>query len=153
VNDAFLAMTGFSREEALGKTWQELTPEEFYPESRQAVEQALRRDRRQRLDALTTGDGRPLPLHLKTQIRRELDRLELRLEQIRTVEAERDARLERARTVEAAPAPALLLRLKGLGADIAGILWTEGLFRPFANRRQVAALGGLGSHTLEEWID
>ena len=34
----------------------------------------LRRDRRQRLDELTTGDGRPLPVHLKTQIRRELDR-------------------------------------------------------------------------------
>src|SRR5882757_9692271 len=33
----------------------------------------LRRDRRQRLDELTTGDGRPLPVHLKTQIRRELD--------------------------------------------------------------------------------
>src|ERR1700760_4842495 len=29
----------------------------------------LRRDRRQRLDELTTGDGRPLPVHLKTQIR------------------------------------------------------------------------------------
>jgi len=38
-NDAFLAMSGFSREEALGKTWQELTPEEFYPESWRAVEQ------------------------------------------------------------------------------------------------------------------
>jgi transposase len=103
----------------------------------------LRRDRRQRLDALTTGDGRPLPLHLKTQIRRELDRLELLLEQIRTVEAERDALLERARTAEAAPAPALLLGLKGIGADIAGILWAEGLFRPFSNRRQVAAYAGL----------
>jgi transposase len=103
----------------------------------------LRRDRRQRLDALTTGDGRPLPPHLKTQIRRELDRLELLLEQIRTVEAERDALLERARTAEAAPAPALLLGLKGIGADIAGILWAEGLFRPFANRRQVAAYAGL----------
>src|ERR671916_2901572 len=32
-------MTGFSREEALGKTWQELTPEEFHPESWRAVEQ------------------------------------------------------------------------------------------------------------------
>jgi transposase len=103
----------------------------------------MRRDRRQRLDALTTGDGRPLPLHLKTQIRRELDRLELLLEQIRTVEAERDALLERARTAEAAPAPALLLGLKGIGADIAGILWAEGLFRPFANRRQAAAYAGL----------
>ena len=40
--------------------------------------------------ALTTGDGRPLPPHLKTQIRRELDRLELLLEQIKAVEAERD---------------------------------------------------------------
>jgi PAS domain S-box-containing protein len=38
-NDAFLRMTGFSHEEALGKTWQEFTPEEFHPESWRAVEQ------------------------------------------------------------------------------------------------------------------
>jgi PAS domain S-box-containing protein len=38
-NDAFLRMTGFSREEALGKTWQEMTPEEFHEASWQAVEQ------------------------------------------------------------------------------------------------------------------
>jgi transposase len=43
----------------------------------------LRRDRRRRLDELQTGDGRPLPKHLKTQIGRELDRLELLLEQIK----------------------------------------------------------------------
>ena len=43
----------------------------------------LRRNRRQRLDELTTGDGRPLPVHLKTQIRRELDRLELLLDKSR----------------------------------------------------------------------
>jgi PAS domain S-box-containing protein len=41
VNDAFLAMTGLSREEALGKTWQELTPEEFHPGSWRAVEQVM----------------------------------------------------------------------------------------------------------------
>ncbi|MEZ0167852.1 PAS domain S-box protein [Microvirga sp. TS319] len=39
VNDAFLCMTGFSRAEALGKTWQELTPEEFHPASWRAVEE------------------------------------------------------------------------------------------------------------------
>ena len=39
VNDAFLRMTGFSREEAIGLTWQELTPREFWPVSERAVEQ------------------------------------------------------------------------------------------------------------------
>ena len=34
----------------------------------------LLRKRRERLEELRTGDGRPLPEHLKAQIRRELDR-------------------------------------------------------------------------------
>ena len=38
-NPAFLATTGFSREEALGLTWQELTPPEFHEVSEQAVAQ------------------------------------------------------------------------------------------------------------------
>ena len=49
----------------------------------------LRRDRRDRLAGLVTGDGRLLPNYLKAQISRELDRLELLLEQIKAVEAER----------------------------------------------------------------
>jgi PAS domain S-box-containing protein len=39
VNDAFLRMTGFTREEAIGLTWQELTPKEFWPASERAVEE------------------------------------------------------------------------------------------------------------------
>ena len=53
----------------------------------------LRRDRRERLATLQTGDGRLLPDHLKAQVCRELDRLELLLEQIKAVEAERDVLL------------------------------------------------------------
>ena len=102
----------------------------------------LRRDRRRRLEELQTGDGRPLPEHLKSQARRELDRLELLLEQIKAVEAERDMLLAAEQT--AAPAPAaMLLDIKGIGPEFAAILWSEGFFRHFDNRRQVAAYAGL----------
>lgn len=102
----------------------------------------LRRDRRERLDALQTGDGRPLPLHLKAQVRRELDRLELLLAQIKAVEAERDALLA-AEQIKAPVAPAMLLGVKGIGPEFAAVLWSEGLSRPFENRRQIAAYAGL----------
>jgi transposase len=105
----------------------------------------LRRDRRPRLDALKTGDGRPLPPHLKAQIGRELDRLELLIEQIKAVEKRRDALLAPAAAEsDEAPAPrAMLMRFKGVGPEFAAVLWSEGLFRSFANRRQVAAYAGL----------
>jgi transposase len=102
----------------------------------------LLRDRRQRLDELMTGDSRPLPQHIKAQISRELDRIELLLEQIKAVEVERDALL--AEQQIAAPAPiSMLLDFKGIGPEFAAILWSEGLFRHFDNRRQVASYAGL----------
>jgi transposase len=103
----------------------------------------LRRDRRQRLDELTTGDGRPLPTHLRTQISRELDRLELLLNQIKLTEAERDALLAVQQTASPPPAGRMLLDFKGIGAEFAAVLWLEGLFRQFDNRRQLAAYAGL----------
>ena len=103
----------------------------------------LRRNRRERLDELRTGDGRALPEHLKAQIVRELDRLELLLEQIKAVEAARDALLAAEQTA-ATPAPAaMLLNVKGIGPEFAALLWSEGLFRHFDNRRQVASYAGL----------
>jgi transposase len=102
----------------------------------------LPRKRRERLEELRTGDGRPLPTHLKAQIGRELDRLELTLQQIKSVETERDAVLSP--SDEGTPAPgAMLKRLKGISPEFAGVLWSEGLFRSFSNRRQVAAYAGL----------
>jgi transposase len=102
----------------------------------------LRGDRRQRAEALRTGDGRPLPPHLKAQIGRELDRLELLLEQLKAVEAERNALLEP--TNDAAPvAVQALAGLRGIGPEFTVMLWSECLFRSFRNRRQIAAYAGL----------
>ena len=70
--------------------------------------QPLRRDRRQRLEELQTGDGRAFPQHLKALINRELDRLELLLNRIKTVEATRDALLAVGQTAKPAPAAMLL---------------------------------------------
>lgn len=104
----------------------------------------LRRDRRAGLEALRTGDGRDLPPHLKAQILREIDRLELLLSQIKTVEAERDAALaEESQDGETPAAAKVLLDIRGIGPEFAALLWSEGLFRHFDNRRQVAAYAGL----------
>jgi transposase len=104
----------------------------------------LRRDRRKRLEDLRTGDGRPLPAFLKAQISRELDRLEMLVEQIKTVEAERDALIAADKGTTSPPTPAaMLLDIRGIGAEFAAILWSEGLFRHFNNRRQIAAYAGL----------
>jgi transposase len=102
----------------------------------------LHRNRRQQLKDLTTGDGRSLPAHLKAQVDRELDRLELLLGQIKAVEAERDALL--APVGDAAPTPAAALAgLRGIGPEFGAVLWLECFFRSFSNRRQVAAYAGL----------
>jgi len=102
----------------------------------------LRRDRRRRLDELRTGDSRPLSKHLKDQISRELDRLELLLEQIKATETERDAVLA-AQKVATPSTAAMLLDFNGIGPEFTTVLWSEGLFRHFDNRRQVASYAGL----------
>jgi transposase len=108
----------------------------------------LRRDRRTRLEALQTGDGRVLPAHLKAQIGRELDRLELLLGQIQAVEAAQDALLAASQATDgkAASDPVtMLLALKSLGPNFAAALWSEAFWRQFANRRQVASYAGLAA--------
>lgn len=103
----------------------------------------LRCDRRKRLDELRTGDGRILPAHLRSQIDRELDRLELLLKQVKAVEAERDALLAARQSTTTPASAAILLNVKGIGPEFAAVLWSEGLFRHFDNRRQVASYAGL----------
>jgi transposase len=100
----------------------------------------LHKNRRKGLEELRTGDGHPVPVHLKAEILREIDRLELVLRQINEVEAERDEML---RPGKASSPVALLMRLKGIGPEFAAVLYLEGLFRHFENRRQLAAYAGL----------
>lgn len=95
-----------------------------------------RRDRHERLEELRTGDGSPLPSQLKAQLTRELDRLDLLAEQIKCVEAERD-------DMCMTSPQAMLAKLRGIGAEFANVLASEGLFRHFDNRRQIAAYAGL----------
>ena len=102
----------------------------------------MRRSFRDRLESLRTGDGRPLGSRLKAEIGRELDRMDLVLRQIAAVEADRDALVRPDHADAEAPA-ARLMKLRGIGPEFAAVLWLEGLFRRFANRRQLAAYAGL----------
>ena len=63
------------------------------------------------------------------------------MRQIDEVEAERD-RLEQQSEQQGDPI-ALLARLKSIGPQFAAVLYLEGLYRSFANRRAVAAYAGL----------
>jgi transposase len=102
----------------------------------------MRKDFRARIDGLRTGDGRPLLPHLKAEIIRELDRIDLVLRQVAAIEAERNA-LVRSDSTDIETPAVLLMKLKGIGPEFAAVLWLEGLFRRFANRRQLAAYAGL----------
>jgi transposase len=103
-----------------------------------------KRDRRAGLDELRTGDDRDAPAHLETQSLREIDRLELLMAQVKVVKAERDALLRP--EPEAAHAPAAgLTQLRGVGPEFATVLWAEGLYRAFDNRRKITAYAGLAA--------
>jgi transposase len=108
----------------------------------------IRQDRRTRFEELRSWDGQPLLPRLRTELLRELDRLELVISQIAELEAERDQAMEvrqsRGRTEatngETGP---LLLQLRGIGPEFASVLSLEAFYRNFANRREVAAYAGL----------
>ena len=106
--------------------------------------QPLRRDRWARLVELRSGDGHELPWRLRREIEREFKRLELVLEQIEAIEAERDAAVAEPAAGDADAAKvSLLAKLGGIGVELATVLVREALYRPFANRKEVAAYAGL----------
>lgn len=107
----------------------------------------MRGDRHDRLMALTTGDGQSLQPRLLAEIRRELSRLELLLEQIAELDAEREAALKAATADMQAPVQLqqtrTLRRLLAIGPETSAVLANEVFYRPFQNRRQLAGYVGL----------
>ena len=102
------------------------------------------------LAALRTGDGRPLPPHLRAELDRLRRRLVLTLELIREVEAERDAALAAEPRDAVGRKIAALCRIRGVGANFAAVLAREVFYRAFANRRQLAGYVGLDAGAAPE---
>jgi transposase len=107
--------------------------------------QPLRLDRMQQLEQLRIADGRTLPPRLKAEILRELQRLELVLGMIKTIEAERDAIASAKIEPEHGSAKKIqyLAKIKSIGPEFATTLVGEVFFRSFDNRKQVASYVGL----------
>src|ERR1700745_1478308 len=105
--------------------------------------QPLRPQAMARLEQLRTAQGISLPPRLKSEIKRELQRLELVVEMIATLEAERDAIVEdEASTHVNAKKIQNLHQLKAIGPEFAAVLVGEIFHRDFNNRRQLASYVG-----------
>jgi transposase len=97
-----------------------------------------------RLEQLRTAQSGELPPRLKSEIKRELHRLELVVEMIATLEAERDAIVEdEASTHLNAEKIQNLHKLKAIGPEFAAVLVGEIFHRSFDNRRQLASYVGV----------
>jgi transposase len=107
--------------------------------------QPLRRDRMQQLERFCTADGRTLPPRLKAEILRELQRLELVIGMIKTIEAERDAMAETETEHTSAKKIQDLAKIKCIGPEFANTLVGEVFYRSFDNRKQLASYVGLTS--------
>ena len=99
---------------------------------------------RQRLDAMTTGDGRKLAPFVRSEIERMLARHDLISQQIKDVEADRKAALNNAKgTFPHVEKVQRLTTLGAVGETTATVLVAEVYHRTFQTRRQVASFVGL----------
>ena len=104
------------------------------------------------LVGLQTRDGRPFPVRLMAEIRREGKLLALAQTLLREVGAELEAlvrvkssgrRQHAVRSTVLHPVALQLARLRGIGPTFAAVLSTEVFYRTFSNRRAVASFVGL----------
>ena len=106
----------------------------FKPTLRKAAE---------RLEALRTPEGTPLPPNTLAELRRDMARLRFVMDQIGEVEAARLERLARRPEEGAHAMIRLLARIVGVGIETADMLVREVLSRDLRDRRAVARYAGL----------
>jgi len=109
----------------------------------QGIRLAIKDDFLNRLDAVRTWDGSPLPPGLQMRIGREYERMKLAGRQIKELE------MERIESIRQSEDPSVdmvrqLLKLKGIGLNSAWLYTMEFFsWRKFQNRKEVGALAGL----------
>src|SRR5215204_2396640 len=97
----------------------------------------------QRLDALRTPEGVPIPPNTCDEIRRDMARLAWIREQISAIEVARVKRLEQAPAQGPDAMVRLLARVIGVGIETADMLVREVLSRNLRDRRAIARYAGL----------
>lgn len=116
----------------------------FKPELRRA---------RQKLAALRTPEGVPLPLNTLAEIERDMARLTLVREQIEAIERTRLERLQQAPAEGRNAMVLLLARVVGVGVETADMLVQEILSRNLRDRRAVARYAGITGFTGRERLE
>jgi transposase len=106
----------------------------FKPERRKAPD---------RLEALSTLEGVPIPPNMLAEMRRDMARLATIREQIRAIEQARLDRLAQAPASGPQAMVRLLMRIVGVGVETADMLVQEVLSRQLRDRRAVARYAGL----------
>jgi transposase len=97
----------------------------------------------ERLNALCTAEGDPLPPNTLAELRRDMARLRFIIDQINEIEAARLQRLEQAPAEGPHAMVRLLARVIGVGIETADMLVHEILSRNLRDRRAVARYAGL----------
>ena len=97
----------------------------------------------EKLDAVRTPEGIPLPANAVAALRRLMDRFRVIKEQVKAIEQTRLQRMERDPTDKMNTMVFLLVRIIGMGVETAEQLVREMLFRNFRDRKAVARYAGL----------
>ncbi|MBL6930864.1 MAG: IS110 family transposase [Rhodospirillales bacterium] len=103
----------------------------------------LRRHRIDRFETLKTAMGTVIPRRLHNEMMRHLQRLELVMEMIKGIEAERDAVVTGMADNESGRKIQQLVALKAIGPQFATVLVGEVFHKDFSNRRHLASYAGL----------